>query len=163
MRLTRLEVHNLRVIENAVLEPGPVLNVILGANASGKTSLLEAIHLLCTGRSFRSRRAEEFIRRGVGQTVVHARVVGEDGEQAVGVEKGPGSTRIHLGQTEVRSASTLARHLPLVLVPRTASGWCSTAPTFAEGCWTGVCSTWNTAMPWSIRITAGCCSSETLS
>ncbi|WP_206616105.1 AAA family ATPase, partial [Escherichia coli] len=29
-------------------------NVFYGANGSGKTSILEAIHLLATGRSFRT-------------------------------------------------------------------------------------------------------------
>ncbi len=118
MHLTRLEVNNLRVIESAELEPRPGLNLIAGANASGKTSLLEAIHLLCTGHSFRSRRANEFIRRGASEARVHARITEEEGESvAVGIEKRPRGTRIRFAESEVRSASKLARRLPLVVIP----------------------------------------------
>jgi DNA replication and repair protein RecF len=118
MYLTRLEVSNLRIIETAALAPASSVNLLVGANGSGKTSLLEAIHLLCTGRSFRSRRAQEFIRRGASKAWVHARIVGEDGEDvSAGVEKGPRSTRIRWGGSEVRSASALARRLPLVVIP----------------------------------------------
>lgn len=118
MRLIRLEVKNLRIIESAGLEPESGLNLIAGANASGKSSVLEAIQLLCTGRSFRSRRAEDFIRRGAAKARVHAGVREEDGDLlAVGVEKRPGSTRMRFAETEVRSASVLARRLPLVVIP----------------------------------------------
>lgn len=118
MQLTRLEVSNLRIIEAAELEPGAGLNVIVGANASGKTSLLEAVHLLCTGRSFRSRRAEEFVRRGSGEARVHARISTQTGESvAVGIEKRLRSTRIRFAESEIRSASVLARRLPLVVIP----------------------------------------------
>jgi len=118
MRLTRLEVKNLRVIEAAGLAPGSGANLIVGANGSGKTSLLEAIHLLCTGRFFRSRRAQELIRRGASEIRVHAQIRQDDGEGvAVGVEKGPRSTRIRFAESEVRSAWMLARRLPLVVIP----------------------------------------------
>jgi len=39
------------------------LNFITGANASGKTSLLEAIYFLSTGKSFRSRRIKNIVNR----------------------------------------------------------------------------------------------------
>ena len=118
MRLTRLEVHDLRIINSAQLAPGPGLNLLVGANGSGKSSLLEAIHLLLTGRSFRSRRAEEFIRRGASQVQIHARIEADGGDEvAVGMEKRPRGTRIRLAESEVRSASTLARRFPLVVIP----------------------------------------------
>ena len=44
------------------LEPG--LNVFVGRNAQGKTSLLEAVALLARGRSFRTERVQQLIRRG---------------------------------------------------------------------------------------------------
>jgi DNA replication and repair protein RecF len=44
--------------------PAPRLNVITGANAQGKTNLLEALGLLLTGRSFRTFRAGEIPRWG---------------------------------------------------------------------------------------------------
>ncbi|MDZ7748226.1 MAG: AAA family ATPase [Halofilum sp. (in: g-proteobacteria)] len=57
MHLTALDVRDLRIIASAAIEPGSRLNVIAGPNAAGKTSLLEAIHVLATGRSFAATRA----------------------------------------------------------------------------------------------------------
>ena len=50
----RLEVCDLRNIRAAAVELEPGLNVFVGRNAQGKTSLLEAVALLARGRSFRT-------------------------------------------------------------------------------------------------------------
>jgi len=118
VRLSHLNIRNLRIVRTAVLAPTAGINVIVGDNGSGKTSLLEAIHLVGTGRSFRSRSAETLINRGETSLTVHARVEEDDGgEVSVGVEKGPRSTRIRLAEADVRNAATLARRIPIVLVP----------------------------------------------
>jgi len=64
MRVTRLEVRNLRRFGSAGLEPGPGLNLITGDNGAGKTSLLEALHLMAYGRSFRGRVRDGLVRSG---------------------------------------------------------------------------------------------------
>jgi DNA replication and repair protein RecF len=46
------------------LEPAPGLNVFVGANAQGKSNLLEAISVLGTGKSFRTSRERDLIRDG---------------------------------------------------------------------------------------------------
>ena len=48
--------------------------LISGPNASGKTSLLEAIYVLGRGRSFRTRRLERLIRHGADRFVVFGEV-----------------------------------------------------------------------------------------
>ncbi len=60
----RLEIRDLRNIREASVELGPGLNVFVGRNAQGKTSLLEAVALLARGRSFRTERVQQVIRRG---------------------------------------------------------------------------------------------------
>ena len=64
MRVTRLEIGNLRRFERASLTPGPGLNLLVGPNGAGKTSVLEALHLMAYGRSFRGRVHEGLIRQG---------------------------------------------------------------------------------------------------
>ena len=64
MPLAELALDNLRCIERAELSLAPGINLICGPNASGKTSLLEAIYLLGRGRSFRTRNSERLIRWG---------------------------------------------------------------------------------------------------
>ncbi|MDP1602520.1 MAG: DNA replication/repair protein RecF [Legionella sp.] len=55
MILDILQITNLRNINTAHLSFHPHLNIITGANGSGKTSFLEAIYLLGSGHSFRAR------------------------------------------------------------------------------------------------------------
>jgi DNA replication and repair protein RecF len=64
MRITRFEVRNLRRLADVAMVPSPGLNLILGDNGAGKTSLLEAIHLLAYGRSFMGRVRDGLVRSG---------------------------------------------------------------------------------------------------
>lgn len=117
MRLGQIEVRNIRVLGELDCTPGERLNVFVGANGSGKTSLLEAIHILGSGRSFRTHRLGELIRRGHSWLRARGVVHDEDGaETSVGVEKGPEGLRIRLGGETIRSASDLARQLPLAII-----------------------------------------------
>ncbi|MGH8028582.1 MAG: DNA replication/repair protein RecF [Arenimonas sp.] len=64
MELTRLVVSDVRCVAEAELDLGPGLNLITGGNGAGKTSLLEAVHLLGYGRSFRGRVRDGLVRVG---------------------------------------------------------------------------------------------------
>lgn len=64
LHLSRLGVVAFRNLEPASFEFGARLNVIAGENGQGKTSLIEAIYLLCTTRSFRTSKLGEVIRGG---------------------------------------------------------------------------------------------------
>lgn len=76
MSLAELSVENLRCLEHVSLDLHPGHNLIWGANASGKTSLLEAIFLLGRGRSFRTRNSERLIRFGAENLVTVGRTDG---------------------------------------------------------------------------------------
>lgn len=60
----RLQLHAMRRIVEAELRPAPGFNLITGANGSGKTTVLEALHLMAHGRSFRGRVRDGLIRQG---------------------------------------------------------------------------------------------------
>ena len=62
MQVTRLEASGLRRFERVALAPEPGLNLITGDNGAGKTSLLEALHLMAYGRSFRGRVRDGLVR-----------------------------------------------------------------------------------------------------
>ena len=70
MSLSRVQVTDFRCLQSATLELDPRFTLISGANASGKTSLLEAIYVLGRGRSFRTRRLEHLIRHGTQRFIV---------------------------------------------------------------------------------------------
>lgn len=73
MYLTRLQIARLRCFETVELEAlaGGVL-LFTGANGAGKTSVLEAVHLLAYGRSFRGRVRDGLIRSGATELQVYA-------------------------------------------------------------------------------------------
>ncbi len=117
MRLDQIEVRNIRVLSALDCVPAEGLNVFVGANGSGKTSILEAIHLLGSGRSFRTHRLAELITRGQSWLRARGDLRSESGAvESVGVEKGPEGLRIRVAGEEIRSASELARRLPLVVI-----------------------------------------------
>ena len=64
MDVTHLELRSFRNHKQLTLDFGPGLNVLVGPIGSGKTSVLEAIHVGCTGRSFRTSTERELVRFG---------------------------------------------------------------------------------------------------
>ena len=64
MLIRRVQVQGLRRLVNVDLQPGPGFNLLIGDNGSGKTSLLEAMHLMAHGRSFRGRIRDGLVRNG---------------------------------------------------------------------------------------------------
>ncbi len=52
--VSKLQLTNFRNFAEVSIQPCPGLNLIHGENGSGKTSLLEALYVLSTGKSFRS-------------------------------------------------------------------------------------------------------------
>ena len=85
MAVIRLEIANLRNLQSVAILPHPHLNLLTGANGSGKTSVLEALHLLGLGRSFRSGRARRLVNEAESACTVFAQF--EDGGQA-GIRRG---------------------------------------------------------------------------
>ncbi|MEQ8315801.1 MAG: DNA replication/repair protein RecF [Gammaproteobacteria bacterium] len=71
--LSRLQLTHFRNLAAVTLDLAPGFNLIHGQNGSGKTSLLEAIHVLATGKSFRSSLVDPLIMDGESEAVIHAR------------------------------------------------------------------------------------------
>jgi DNA replication and repair protein RecF len=79
MSITALWLTDFRSFEEASFEPDPVgLTVLRGENGVGKTSVLEAVAWLATGRSFRGADREVLVRNGTPRAVIRAdTLVGE--------------------------------------------------------------------------------------
>jgi len=120
MSLSRLTVKNLRNIEHVELNLGSGVNLVCGVNGSGKTSLLEAVYFLGSGRTFRGQRVEPLIAREASSCTVFG--IADAGRRCrIGVQRGrDGSRDIRMNGEVVRRASELALALPvLVLGPET--------------------------------------------
>lgn len=83
MELRHLRLHNFRGYKEAIFEFSPIVNSIIGDNAVGKTSLLEAIHLLMCGSSFKTAQNFELIRHDAPSFYVEAGFVKHGIEQVV--------------------------------------------------------------------------------
>jgi DNA replication and repair protein RecF len=72
MRLDRLRIQDLRCLREVDLALAPGINVFVGANGAGKTSVLEAVFLLSHARSFRSGAREALLARSAARLSVYA-------------------------------------------------------------------------------------------
>jgi DNA replication and repair protein RecF len=115
MRVARLIVRDVRNLEAIDWHPVDGLNLLLGPNGGGKTSLLEAIHLAAVGRSFRTRDTDQVIRQGCKGLSVGAWFKCDDGRlRQVRLQRESGASRMYLDQQPLRSASELARNIPVL-------------------------------------------------
>ena len=94
MRVTRLDIGNLRRFEHASMLPGPGINVLTGDNGAGKTSVLEALHLMAYGRSFRGRVRDGLVRAGAEALEVYVEWREEPQSAAPTDASGEGSGRL---------------------------------------------------------------------
>ncbi len=97
MRLTRLQLSRVRNLADLDMRLSPALNIIQGVNASGKSSLLEAIHILSCGKSFRTRQLVNVLRHdAVAMTISAELAIPAQGMQPIGLESERGRSRIRL-------------------------------------------------------------------
>jgi DNA replication and repair protein RecF len=123
MSLVKLDATNIRNIESATLNPSPHLNVIVGPNGSGKTSLLEAIYILGRARSFRSTQASQVIRFEQEDLLVTGRVGQGRGLPPVpiGIQLGRRKREIMLAGAKLLTSAELIRTFPVLLIQPSSS------------------------------------------
>ena len=121
MRLHSLSVNHVRNITSAELEFSPSLNLIVGNNGSGKTSLLESIYLLGVGRSFRTQTLGRVIQHEQSCCRIIAKLIDET--KAEGKTTPLGYERYQSGESifrcageRVQSIAEVARIFPVQLL-----------------------------------------------
>ncbi len=117
MHLTRLEVRNLRNLTSVSLFPINGLNIIEGRNASGKTSLLESIHLLALARSFRTLKTTQIIQYGFDSLILFAEISSGNLTHKIGLQRFPDNKiELRLNGETIHKRAELANLLPLQLI-----------------------------------------------
>jgi DNA replication and repair protein RecF len=113
MSLRHLEIRDFRCIAAADLDFDDRCNLISGENASGKTSLLEAIFFLGRGRSFRTPRTETLIRKGASELIVAGRLSGAGRSRPLGVRYSRDGFEARVDGGRVGSLADLAATMPV--------------------------------------------------
>ena len=90
-------------------------NVICGRNAQGKTNLLEAVYMLSTGRSFRTRFDRELISFGADGADILAEVSSRGREQSVNLRMSQGRPKRILVNSVKKTAGELSETVNTVL------------------------------------------------
>lgn len=111
--IDRLQVTHLRNITRADLKVAGC-NVFIGANGSGKTSLLEAVFLLSRGKSFRHHQPKRYIQHHQEAVTVHAALT--DATTLAIQKQLDATTMLRLNQNTVYTQSPLTQQLPTLLI-----------------------------------------------
>jgi DNA replication and repair protein RecF len=124
MSVQQLSIQRLRNLDHVEVSFGSGINLLYGANASGKTSVLEAIHMLSLGRSFRSLKLASVIAQNQSDCLLFAKLKNQQGVPvALGMNRRlDGDHTIRLNGESLTSTAELASLLPVQLIdPSSAS------------------------------------------
>ena len=158
MIFTSIRVENVRNINNIHISPCSKLNLFVGPNGSGKTAILEGIHILSRARSFRSPRIREVIQRQQQVMTVSAELLSSQQLKLVtGIEKSYGKTLIKYQGRALKTVSEQARNIPLVFItpdshslvtgsPKDRRHWLDWALFHVEPAYMGVWKNYQTAL-----------------
>ena len=116
MPIQEFSARDFRCLENIHFEADPGFNLIHGPNASGKTSILEALAYLGRGKSFRGASVTNLVRHGEREFVLFGRV--EDGGRTsnVGVRNSAAGLEVRVDGESGGGAAELASALPLQII-----------------------------------------------
>ena len=117
MSLLRLSIKNVRNLKHAEIKPSSRFNFIIGPNASGKTSLLEAIYLLGFAKSFRTCNFTKIIQKGetelsvFGQIDEHSDII-----KPIAIRRNKKELQIKLDDKMLTKRSELNLCLPIQII-----------------------------------------------
>ncbi len=112
----RFKVSDFRCIENADVSLSPNFNLVCGANASGKTSFLEALAYLGRGKSFRGAATNNLVRHGESEFVLFGETDNNGRAQKIGVRNSREGLDVRVDGSSEGGAAALAEALPLQVI-----------------------------------------------
>ncbi len=110
------KINDFRCLREAELDFSPGFNLVVGPNASGKTSLLEALGYLGRGKSFRGASTGNLIRHGQQAFLLFGRVDGADRTRSVGVRNSRAGLEVRIDGENAGGSAALAAALPLQII-----------------------------------------------
>ncbi len=114
MAVTHLSIERFRCVTSAQLELSQTENLIVGRNASGKTTLLETLFFLGHGRSFRGTPARGLIQDKTADFVLFAKLSEPDGQ--LGIQASNKGVTVKIDGSRAHSRSSLVARLPVQVI-----------------------------------------------
>jgi len=118
MHFTRIKLHQFRNYPLLDLQIHPGTTVLYGPNGSGKTNLLEAMHLLSLGRSHRTAQDREMVGAGADSATVQGDTQRADGRHEIEIRLTPAQKphkRVLLYQKPAQRIGDLMGHATAVM------------------------------------------------
>ena len=120
MELLELSIHRLRNLNSVKFEADASFNIFYGDNGAGKTSILEAIHILSHGRSFRNSRINPLIQHEQPKLWITGQIQVNRSMHRLGVERSKRGLIARVDGTNVKGILKLSKCFPtLALHPET--------------------------------------------
>lgn len=116
MPLRQFSCTDFRCLGAVEFQPHPSFSLVCGANASGKTSLLEAVAYLGRGRSFRGASTRDLIRYGNSEFLLRGEVEVSGRVRRLGVMNGKSGLEISVDGDRDGGTAALAGVLPLQII-----------------------------------------------
>jgi DNA replication and repair protein RecF len=116
MPLRSFRADNFRCLENIGFDADPRFNLVYGANASGKTSVLEAVAYLGRGKSFRGVPASDLIRHGAAEFTLFGIVDRGSRDSRIGVRNSASGLEVRVDGDASGGTASLAETLPLQVI-----------------------------------------------
>jgi DNA replication and repair protein RecF len=117
MGIIKLNIKAVRNIDEQSILPAPGFNLIYGVNASGKSSLIEAIYILGRGKSFRTSNLKSVINFNYQQLFISGLITQDFGNPChVGLSVDSKSIMFRINHQSSNKRSDLAYKIPLQLI-----------------------------------------------
>ena len=115
MKLDKVQISHFRNIDDLSLTAHESLNVFLGANGSGKSSILEALHYLGFARSFRTHKHKSVISHNKPSFTVFCTAIAKNSNQLrFGISRfANDSCVVNINGQKSKRATDLASYLPI--------------------------------------------------
>jgi DNA replication and repair protein RecF len=115
MVLETLRIERLRALASVAIDLAPGLNLFTGANGAGKTSVLEAVHLLSHARSFREGSRDALIQRGASELTVFGLVRRRGGQRhRLGLRRTTLGSEGRIDEQPAPNLGALLRHCAVI-------------------------------------------------
>lgn len=111
-----LKLQNFRNFKTFELELAPKINFIAGENGTGKTTILEAIHFLAYGKSFRAKELNRMIHQGEKSFTLFLKGFDAEHPFQVGMQRSSHESINRLNGETPKNLSEFAEVLPLLLI-----------------------------------------------